>query len=93
MTVGVCTLELHLPESDSLKSKRRVLKSLKDRVQRRFNVSIAEVEAGDAWQRSVIGVACVANERRHVNEVLDRVVRAVKETPAVRMVDYRVELL
>ena len=93
MTIGVCTLELHLPSSNSLKSKRRVLKSLKDRVQRRFNVSIAELEAGDTWQRSVLGVACVANERRHVNEVLDRVVRTVEETPAIQMVDYRVELL
>lgn len=93
MTIGVCTMEIHLPGSDSLKGKRRVLKSLTDQVQRRFNVSIAELEANDTWQRSVLGVACLGNERRHVNQVLDRVVRVVEQTPAVRMIHYQVELL
>ncbi len=93
MTIGVCTMELHLPGSDSLKGKRRVLKSLKDQVQRRFNVSITELEANDTWQRSVLGVACLGNERRHVNQVLDGVVRVIERTPAVRMLQYRVELL
>ena len=62
MIVGLLTLDLHFPESNSLKDKRWVLRSIKDRMKNKFNVSVAEVGANDLWQRSVIGIACVANE-------------------------------
>jgi uncharacterized protein YlxP (DUF503 family) len=60
MIIGVLTLELHLPESNSLKSKRIIIKSLKDRIKNKFNVSIAEIDGNDLWQRCVLGAACVA---------------------------------
>ena len=59
MVVGVCTLDLHLPGVDSLKGKRQILLSLKERIQRKFNVSIAEVDGQDLWQRAVLGVVSV----------------------------------
>jgi len=62
MIVGLLTLDLHFPESNSLKDKRWVLRSIKDRIRNKFNVSVAEVGANELWQRSVIGIACVANE-------------------------------
>ena len=62
MIVGVCTVEIHLPFSHSLKDKRKVLKSLKDRL-RRHNVSVAEVDAQDLWQRSVLGIAAVSGTK------------------------------
>jgi len=73
MFVGVLRLTLHLPEPGSLKSKRHLLRSAIDRVKARFNVSIAEVGANDLWQRSVVGVAAVGNDRAFVNEALDKV--------------------
>jgi len=73
MFVGVLRLTLHLPEPGSLKSKRHLLRSAIDRVKARFNVSIAEVGANDLWQRSVVGVAAVGNDRAFVNETLDKV--------------------
>ena len=73
MFVGVLRLTLHLPEPGSLKSKRHLLRSAIDRVQVKFNVSIAEVADNDLWQRSVLGVAAVGNDHAFVNETLDKV--------------------
>ena len=73
MFVGVLRLTLHLPAPGSLKSKRHLVRSAVDRVKARYNVSIAEVAENDLWQRSVIGVAAVGNDRAFVNETLDKV--------------------
>jgi uncharacterized protein len=73
MFVGVLRLTLHLPAPGSLKSKRHLVRSAIDRVKARFNVSIAEVGDNDLWQRSVVGVAAVANDHGFVNETLDKV--------------------
>ena len=62
--VGLCTVELFIPESQSLKDKRQVLLSLKDRLREKFNLSVAEVDGQDLWQKAVLGLACVANEGR-----------------------------
>ncbi|MCX5729024.1 MAG: DUF503 domain-containing protein [Nitrospirae bacterium] len=64
--VGLCTVELFIPESQSLKDKRQVLLSLKDRLREKFNLSVAEVDGQDLWQKAVLGLACVANEGRYV---------------------------
>lgn len=92
MVVGVCTIDLHLPGTGSLKDKRRILLSMKERIKKAYNVSIAEVDGNDLWQRAVLGVACVANEGRYVNQVLDGVLNAVRANPSVELVDYHTEL-
>ena len=66
MTIGVLQLELSIGDAMSLKDKRRVIKSLKDRIAHGHNVSIAEVGALDAHRRSVLGIAMVANDRGYV---------------------------
>ena len=93
MIVGLCTVELFLPESQSLKDKRQVLLSLKDRLRERFNLSIAEVDGQDLWQKAVLGLACVANEGRYVNQVLDQALNLIRSVPAVEIVQSRIELL
>ena len=93
MVVGVCTIDLHLPGIGSLKGKRQILSSLKERIKNTHNVSIAEVEANDLWQRAVLGVACVANDGRHVNQVLDAVLNAVRANAGVEIVRHHMELL
>jgi len=93
MVVGVCTLELHLPGVASLKGKRQILLSLKDRIKDKFNVSIAEVDEQDIWQRAVLGVACVANEQRHTNQVLDSVLNLVRGNPEVEVLRQHMEFL
>ncbi len=73
MFVGILRLTLHLPQPGSLKSKRHLLRSALDRVRARFPVAAAEVGENDVWQRSVVGVAAVGNDRAFVNELLDKV--------------------
>ncbi len=92
MVVGVCTIDLHLPGVGSLKGKRQILLSLKDRLKKAYNVSIAEVDANDLWQRAVLGVACVANEGRHVTQVLDSVLNEIRANPSVELVQQHTEL-
>ena len=93
MIVGVCTVELFIPDGQSLKSKRQVLASLKDRLRGKFNVSVAEVDGQDLWQKAVLGIACVANETAYVNQVLDQVLNQIRSVPTVEVVQSRIELL
>jgi uncharacterized protein len=93
MVVGVLTIELFVSESQSLKDKRQVLLSLKDRLHRKFNLSVAEVDEQDLWQKAVLGVACVANEGSHVNQVLGQALNLIKSVPAVEVVRTHMELL
>jgi uncharacterized protein YlxP (DUF503 family) len=93
MVVGLCTVELFISESRSLKDKRQVLHSLKDRLHAKFNLSVAEVDGQDLWQKAVLGMACVANEGGHVNQVLEQALNVIKSMPAVEVVRTRLELL
>lgn len=93
MVVGLLTFEIHIPESGSLKSKRFVLKSLKDRAHNRFNVSIAEVGEHDLWQRSTLAAAVVANDQAHAHAVLENVISLVRSIHDAELLDYRIEML
>jgi uncharacterized protein len=73
MPVGLLTIELHIPDAQSLKDKRQVLRSLKDKLRRDFNVAVAELEHHDTWQRSVVGIVTISNEEKHLREVLQKV--------------------
>ncbi len=73
MVIGVMTLEFHLPSCQSLKSKRYIVKSLKDRLFNKFNVSVAEIEYQNLWQRTKIAVVTVSGNKRFANSVLSKV--------------------
>ena len=75
MVVGVLRLTLYIHGASSLKDKRQVVRKVTDRLRSRFNVSVAEVGDNDIWQRAVIGIVAVSNDRSFVNEVLDKCVR------------------
>ncbi|MGD0621813.1 MAG: DUF503 domain-containing protein [Thermacetogeniaceae bacterium] len=80
--IGLCTLELFIGEANSLKDKRRVLKSMLEKIRARFNVSIAEVGQQELWQRSTVAFACVSNERAHADQMLGAVVRFMEQMDA-----------
>jgi uncharacterized protein YlxP (DUF503 family) len=92
MTVGCCKIELRIPGTDSLKAKRRVVKSIKERVQARFNVGIAEVDRLDDWQRATIGVVSVSNDSRLADATLSKVVNWIEVSGDVLVVDYEIDL-
>ena len=92
MVVGVCTITLHLPGNGSLKGKRRVIKSILARLRREFNISAAEVDSHDNWQRVVMAVACVSTDTAHAHGLLERVVQWIEENRLdVQLVDYEIE--
>ena len=93
MFVGVLTVDLFIPESGSLKSRRSVVKGMKDRIRSRFNVSVAEVGEAGLWQRATIGVACVSGDKSHAGEILDKVMDLVRSNTAVELLDYQVEII
>ncbi len=77
MVVGVMTWQLSLPGCSSLKEKRTVVRSLKDRLSHRFNVSVAETGQQDVLTRAELSVALVATDGRFATEVLDKADRLV----------------
>ena len=91
--VALGTVELQLPGAQSLKDKRRLLKGLKEKVKHRFNVSVAEVDHEDLWQRATLAVACVANDARHANEVVSKAVNFIESLSDGEVIDVRVEVL
>ena len=93
MIVGLCTVELFIPDGHSLKDKRRVLQSVKTRLRDKFNLSVAEVGEQDLWQKAILGLACVANESAHVNQVMDQAVNLIRSMPTIQLVRSHIELL
>ena len=87
MIIGVLSWELHLAGSHSLKDKRSVIKSLKDRLHNEFNVSVAETAQHDAWQRAEITACVVSVDRRHAESVLAAIDRFVAAAPHCRVID------
>ena len=83
MTVGLARVTLFVAGSHSLKEKRSVVRRLKDLVTQKFNVSIAEVGENDVWQRAVVGLALVGNERRFVESQLDEVLSFIRSKAEV----------
>lgn len=92
MVVGVLRLTLVIAGARSLKDKRQALRKIIDRARARYNVSIAEVGENDIWQRAVVGVTLVANDRSFVNEVLDKVVRDVESLAVASLVNREMEI-
>lgn len=92
MFIGVCTIDLHIPGSGSLKAKRHSLRSLKDRIRNSFNVSVAEVSGHDLWQKASIAVAAVSNDKAHLNRTLDYVLNKIRTIPDVDLLDYHIEM-
>jgi hypothetical protein len=93
MRVGILRVRLHIPLSNSLKSKRRVIKSLKDRLASRYNISIAESDLNDKWQMAEIAVAAISNDKRHLNSTLSDVLNYIEGFSEVNIIQERMELI
>ena len=91
MFVGICQVELFIPESGSLKSKRFILKSLKTRLRNKFNISVAEVGSNDKWQRAVIGISTVSNDRKLIESIFNQVLNVISSDVRVELIDHVVE--
>lgn len=93
MRIGALRIELFISNAGSLKHKRAVIKSIKDRIAAGFNVSVAEVGSLDKWQKAEIGVAAAGNDSRYLNGQLDKVLDCVRGYGDVQIVDYEMEII
>lgn len=94
MNLGICIIRLRLPENQSLKEKRRVLKSVISRVRNSFNVAIAEVDDQDTWQLAALGIACISNDAQQNNRVLSKVVDFITQSRLdIEILDYQIEII
>lgn len=92
MLVGVCRLELFVPESGSLKSKRVVLSSLKKRIRNKFNVSVSEVGNNDKWQRISLGISLITNERKFIDSTMSEICKLINRDGRVEILNHLVEV-
>jgi hypothetical protein len=93
MVIGLLRVEIHYPESGSLKTKRLTLKSVTDRLKRGFNVSVAEVEYQNLWQRSVLAVATVNTDRSHADSTLSKVLDLLEREGDLQVTGVQTEFL
>ena len=93
MPVGLLTLELEIADARSLKDKRQVLRGLKDRLRRKFNVAVAELDFQDVWRSSTVGVVTLSNADQHVEQSLQRVLAEAQRILGPVLVDHSVDLL
>jgi uncharacterized protein len=92
MIVGSLRVRLYIRESRSLKDKRQVLRSIKDRLRNRFNVSVAEIEAQDHRQLAVLGMAMVCNETHPIRTTFAEIVQALRTHPVAEFIDHEVDI-
>lgn len=93
MIVGVLEITLHIPDSHSLKEKRKSVRSIKDRIKHKFNVSLAETEGQDTWQRCVLSIAMVASQQTAIEREFDQILRLIEAETAVDLADHWTDYL
>jgi len=93
MHVGVCQVQLFLPGNHSLKGKRRVLKSLIQRLKNKFNLSVAETGFQDNWQQAVLAFSVISSDHALVNRALDKILDFIESTRMVVVGDFSLEIM
>lgn len=91
--ISLTCIDFLVPHADSLKAKRRVLKSLKDKLRSRFNASVAEIGYQEEWQRAILGITMISNERQHLQRGHSAINRLFEEKADIQILDIRMEWL
>ncbi|MFH1852721.1 MAG: DUF503 domain-containing protein [Candidatus Neomarinimicrobiota bacterium] len=91
--IAVLTLELHIAAAQSLKDRRQVVASIRDRVKARFNVAVAEVGDTEKWQSATLAICTVGNDRRHLERELRTILAAIEDWQLADVVRQRIEFL
>lgn len=92
MLVGVCEIELFIHASASLKEKRFVVKSIKDKISHKFNVSVAEVGYQDKWQRAALGIAAVTNEHAMIDHTFSEIIKLIESNGGAEVISKSVRI-
>ena len=93
MPVGLITLEIHIPDARSLKDKRQVIRSLKEKLRAQFNVAVAELDHQDTWQRSQVGIVTLSSSVSHLEQSLQTVFAQAEELLGRELVSHELEII
>jgi len=91
VAIGILKIDLYFPGVKSLKNKRQILKSLKDRIGNKFNVSVAEMDAHDKWQRGILGVVTINISKGHIEGLLNSVIQFIEANHYCQILDHQIE--
>lgn len=91
MPIGLLTLEIHIPDARSLKDKRQVIRSLKDRLRANFNVAVAELDHQDLWQRSHVGVVSISGDGKHLQDSLQAIAQESERVLGRDLISQQIE--
>ncbi len=92
MVIGTLKIELHLYDNQSLKGKRKIVRSMLDKVKHKFNVAAAEVGSNDKWQKIELGISTVGNDRRHIDSSLNNILTFLDSLYLAEIVDTKIEI-
>ncbi len=93
MVVGIGVVKLLIHSSSSLKAKRQVMKSILGKVRSKFDISIAEIEDQDKWQKGAIGFAVVSNDGGHAHAMLESIINYIESLYTAEIIDTRIEIV
>jgi len=94
MNTGICKLQLHIPGNQSLKEKRRVVKSIISKLHNQYNISVAEVDDHDLWQLATLGISCVSNNGQHIDETITKIINFIGQNyPELEIVSQEIEII
>ena len=93
MLSGICTINLYFPNSHSLKDKRNIIKSIKSRIRNNFNVSVSEINNNDLWKNTTLGIACIGNEKRYLDNVLNEIIKFIENQNKLQVIDFKKTIL
>lgn len=91
--IGLMSVRIFIPQSQSLKDKRMVLKSIKDKIHNNFNVSVAELDSQDKWQVSTIGLSMIGNDQRYMDGCFQKILLFIGSYPEVEITDQEIEFI
>ena len=93
MKVGCCSIKFFLHGNNSLKGKRRIVKSIKDRVRNKFNISIAEIGDQDVWQNLHIGIVAVGSDHKYLDGLMSKIVESIDKMNLAEITDCQFETI
>jgi len=93
MLLGICTINLYFPDSHSLKDKRSIIKSIKLRIRNNFNVSVSEINNYHLWKNTTSGIACIGNEKRYLNGILNEVIKFIEHQNKLQLINFNTTIL
>lgn len=92
MLVGVCELFIYLPDSQSLKDKRNIIKSIKVHLRKKYNISISEIGQKNIWKKCTIGICCIADNRQIIDKIIDRVIKDIESNSKIELVNFQTSI-